>query len=404
MKEHHSFVVVAEDQRFSRWLEDVLQDYGEIIVLDHFSLDRMLQLVDMTGSQVALLGLTRERLHEQRMFLEGLVAAKPLLPVIALAESQDQNLLLTAMRSGAKDFITPEQSHDEVVNAVRQVLSRQHVQAGSRHDRQGWLASIVSARPGSEAPMFALHLALGLQMRPGNKVLLLDLGMPVADTLLFLGVKPTYTFIDAIRSLRRLDSTLIETAFGKHSSGLHMLAMPEEYNLSFHDITSVDVYVLLGSLRRFFTHIVINLGGVPASDFLFLPLGQSDRILLLAEQGLASIKHNMSLLEKLREHKIGPTNMGVVIDRYLPKMPPDSNNIAKGMKLPVLATLPSSGMARLTVMNSGQSMYQTAPRDPYVQAIRNLVKELSEVRENDGKHKPGRLARIFGFGRSQANS
>ena len=54
-------------------------------------------------------------------------------------------------------------------------------------------------------------------------------------------------------------------------------------------------------------------------------------------------------------------------------MPPDAETIAKGFGIPLLSTLPSSGMARLTMMNSGESLFTSAPRDPYTVAIRKIA-------------------------------
>jgi pilus assembly protein CpaE len=374
--ERRSFVAVTNQEGFARWLGNLLRDEGEVVVVNELSLERVLQLVDVTGTRLAFVSLSRSDLRAETAFLEGLVAAKPLLPVIAVAETPDQALLLAAMRAGARDFITPELRPDEAVNLIRHTLDRTHSLTAGPGD-SGWAGAVLTARPGSDAPMFALHLALAIQAQsPEHKTLLLDLGAPPADTLLFLGIKSSYTFVDAVRSLRRLDATLIETAFGKHKGGLHLLAMPEDLHLAGHDITSADIYVLLGTLRRYFTHVVINLGGVPPSDFLYLPLGRVDRVILVAEQSLPSCKQNMVLLQHLRENKIDLASAGLVIDHYLSKMPPDAESVAKGMSLPLLATLPSSGMARLAVMNSGESMFDSSPRDPYAVAVRRVAQDL----------------------------
>lgn len=394
MSERRSFVVVTDQEGFARWLINILRDEGEAIVIDTLSLERVLQVVDVTGTRLVFASLSRGGLRQETAFLEGLAAAKPLLPIIAVAETPDQALLLAALRSGARDFITPELRPDEVANAVRHALDRTHSLMVSPGE-SGWAAAVISARPGSDAPMFALHLALAVQTAsPAHKTLLLDLGVPPADTLLFLGINSSYTFVDAVRSLRRLDATLIETAFGKHKSGLHLLAMPEDPNLAIQEITSADIYVLLGTLRRYFTHIVINLGGVPASDFLYLSLGRADRVVLVAEQSLPSCKQNMALLQHLRENKIDLTHAGLVVDHYLAKMPPDADSVAKGMSLPLLAMLPSSGMARLSVMNSGESMFDTSPRDPYAAAVRKLARELVTPLPATERAAPDWLAKV----------
>lgn len=395
MAEHRSFVVVTDKEPFARWLTQSLQEEGTTIVADISALDRVLQMVDMTGTRLVFLSLSRDGLRQETTFLEGLLAAKPLLSVIAVAEAPDQALLLAALRAGARDFITPDLRSEEVINVVRRTLGRTHPAGSGVVADQCWASAVISARPGNDAPMFALHLALAIQgLSPLNKTLLLDLGAPPADTLLFLGIKSSYTFVDAVRSLRRMDATLIETAFGRHKSGLSFLSMPEDSRVQVSDITSADIYVLLGALRRYFTHIVINLGGVPTSDFLYLALGRADHIVLIAEQSLPSCKQSMNLLQQLRDNKIDLTHSGLVLDHYLQKMPPDAESVASGMGLPLLASLPPAGMARLAVMNSGESMFDADPGNPYAAAVRRLAQNLTAGPGAEKAQAPAWLAAV----------
>jgi pilus assembly protein CpaE len=150
--------------------------------------------------------------------------------------------------------------------------------------------------------------------------------------------------------------------------------------------------VLLGALKRHFKHIVVNLGGVPASEFLFVLLGKSDRTLLLVEQSVPSCKQNRTLLQKLRDNKVPVGSVSLVVDRYLPSVPPNADTIAKGFGVPLLSTLPSSGMARLTMMNSGESLFKSAPRDPYTTTVRKLAAGLrreSQTGERETRREPG---------------
>jgi len=242
----------------------------------------------------------------------------------------------------------------------------------------GKALALVSARPDSDTVMLALHLALAIQTAlPNTKTLLLDLGVPQGDSLAYLGLTSSYSFIDAVRSLRRIDETLIETAFAKHSSGLSILAMPQDTN-ALQDITSADVYVLLGTLRAYFPNIVISLGGVPQSDFLHLLLGNVEEVLVVVEQSVPSCQQNMTLVHDLTSGSLPIESMRLVVDRYYDNLPPSANEIAKGFGLPLLMTLPPCGVARLNVMNSGLSMFEIAPGESYAVNVRKLVRKLIE--------------------------
>lgn len=371
-----SFVVVPSDEDQLRWLQEVLSDEGEVVKADINSIDRVRQLLDLTGAQVVFVGLSEENLRKSTAFIEDLVTFKTMLLVIAVADQADNDILLNAIRAGAREFITTGTRHNEVMRLVNRLQHRAPVAQHSQNS-QGRVISLISARPGADSPMLALHLALAIQQdNTDNKVLLLDLGTPAADTLTYLGINAPYSFLDAVHSLRRLDSTLIDSAFAKHESGLKLLALPEEHT-GMGELTSADIYVLLGVLQQHFSHVIINLGGVPYSDFLHLLVSNADITLALLEQSVPSCKQNMQLIRKLSQAQLDMNNVRLVVDRYLPNLPPDAENLARGLNISLQATLPSSGMARLKMMNSGESLFECAPRDPYTLAVKKMARKLA---------------------------
>lgn len=381
----HSFVVVTDSETQLGWLRDVLSEDGEVVQSDP-SIERVRQLLDLTGSQVVFVGLSPSNLRQMAAFIEDLVTFKTMLLVIAVADGVDNDLLLSAIRAGAREFITTGTRRNEVMRLLQRLQNRAPV-AQHASPQRGKVTSLISARPGSDSPMLALHLALALQEEADEEVLLLDLGTPAADTLIYLGINAPYTFIDAVRSLRRLDSTLIDSAFAKHDSGLKLLALPEDHT-GMGEVTSADIYVLIGVLRQYFSHIIVNLGGVPYSDFLHLLVGNSETTLLVLEQSVPSCKQNMQLIRKIAEGQIDMSTVRLVVDRYLPSMPPDAESLARGLDVTLLTTLPSSGMARLKMMNSAESLFQCAPRDPYTQAVRKMARRIHEGELNRDAEKP----------------
>lgn len=393
MSERNSFIAITHHQECLQWLSQSLRDEGEVIPADAPSIERVVQLSDAIGASTIFVQLNPSNYRQEALLIEGIIAAKPFLPVIVVADSFDQNLLLTVIRLGARDFIKIGTRASEVVAEVKRLIPRDGVLYETQaDDRRGRITAVISARPGTHSPMLALHLALAIQET--EPTLLLDLGVPHGDAMLYLGLTSSYSFIDAIRSLRRIDATLIQTGFGRHKSGLTVLSMPED-PWSGTPFTSADVSVLLRSLRRHFSRIVVNLGGMVGSDFLLLLLGNADQTLLLVEQSVPSCRQNMQLIKHLREEKILLNSAGVVVDHYLSKMPPDAESIAQSFGLPLLSTLPSSGMARLATMNSGESMFELSPNDPYSLSVRKLAEKLLNIPATHKKRKYRLLHRLI---------
>jgi len=393
MSERNSYIALTQSPDCLQWLTHALAEAGELIPADQPSIERILQLSDAIGASAIFVQLTPSNYRQETLLIEGLMAAKPFLPVLVVSETVDQDLLLASMRVGARDFIKIGTRANEVVATVKRLAPKDASAYAAQAETGGRITTIVSARPGSDAPMFALHLALAIQ--ESEPTLLLDLGAPHGDAMLYLGLTASYSFIDAVRSLRRIDATLIQTGFGRHKTGLTVLSMPEE-PWTGAQFTSADVYVLLRTLRRYFSHIVINLGGVARSDFLMLLLTNADRQIMLIEQSVPSCRQNLQLLKHMREEKINLENAGLVVDRYLARMPPDAESIAQSFGLPLLGTLAPSGMARLATMNSGESMFTLSPNDPYVSSVRKLAQQVMGASSGHAHgQQPGLVKRLM---------
>jgi pilus assembly protein CpaE len=65
----------------------------------------LLALVDMTFASLVFIGLDREQLMAQCALIEGVLEAKPMLAIVALGDGMDNQLVLHAMRAGARDFV-----------------------------------------------------------------------------------------------------------------------------------------------------------------------------------------------------------------------------------------------------------------------------------------------------------
>jgi len=122
MDARHHFVLVSRRKDTADWLTHALKDEGELIVCDTSSLDRALQLIDAVGARLVLQELSNEQASQDAAFMEGLTEAKPLMPVIAVADTADRQTILTALRAGARDFISSEIRPSELVSLVRRRL------------------------------------------------------------------------------------------------------------------------------------------------------------------------------------------------------------------------------------------------------------------------------------------
>src|SRR5690606_3728229 len=132
------------------------------------------------------------------------------LVVVGVGDGFDTQLVLAAMRAGARDFISYGLRASEVLGLVRR-LTRRLPQLPVRSEL-GQLWVLYGAQPDVDAAWVTAHLALAAQQQ-GDATLFVDLGLPQGESLDLLAVEAKFSFGDALRNLRRLDSNLIGTAF-----------------------------------------------------------------------------------------------------------------------------------------------------------------------------------------------
>jgi pilus assembly protein CpaE len=295
---------------------------------------------------------------------------------VAIGHEDEKEVILATMRAGARDFLRVEAGREETEAAVERLLrtSPAPTQGG------GEQTAILCSRPDVATSCFAVHLALRLleDVEGDDKVLLVDLGVPAADSLLYLDVEPSYTFVDAVRSVRRFDQTLIETAFSRDRSGLAVLPLLDDPN-QVRDVNASDMLALFSILKGYFTHTVVNLGGLRSPGFLAQVLSQADRTLLLADQSVANCSAARRLLDDLEEARFPTRDIEIVLERYTEKLDPRADKIAEVLGLSVAATLPPAGFEMVRAMNSAMTVYECDPDSPYAKAMRALADDIAGV-------------------------
>ncbi|VTQ76179.1 putative type II secretion system protein [Pseudomonas aeruginosa] len=342
---NQNFVALTQHPGELDWLQNSLASAGQVVPAGSASLEELLALLDVTAAGVLFISLGKSNLVSQGALVEGLVSARPMLSVVAIGDGLDNQLVLAAMRAGARDFITYGARASELTGLIRRLGGRLPSVPVSAA-RQGELLTLVSARPDADGAFVALHLAKALQEQTPNQVLLLDVGQPTGEALAILGLDSAFTFSDALRNLRRLDQTLIDSAFTRLDSGLRILSLTDEPGV-LERVTTAELYLLLGNLRGAFSHVVVNLTGLPEGELSNQLLVQANRVLWMVDQSVPSCKKGLERLRRLRERNLPLPSIELLIERYLPNVAPDQQALSRMFDLDLFGVLPLSPESRL---------------------------------------------------------
>ena len=387
-----TFLAITRNEGDLQWLQGALAPLGQVVGAGNGSLDELLALVDVTFANLVFVGLDREHVVNQCALIEGVLEAKPMLAIVALGDGMDNQLVLNAMRAGARDFVAYGSRSSEVAGLVRRLSKRLPPVTTNPH--LGGLTVLYGTQCGSDGALLSVHLGQVVQ-KSGQQTLLLDLGLPRGDSLALLGLEASFHFGDALRNLRRLDSTLIDSAFAREANGLRLLAYAGG-DEPLERTSAAELYMLLSALRQHFQHIIVNVTGQPDSEALRTFVSHCDKLIWYTDQNVIECRRNLEVLNTWREKGMNLEHAKLLVDRYLRSVIPDAEALSKRFALPVLMELPSSTEVRLNSRNQGLSLFELAPRDNLSHALKTLGDRLARRSENLKPKTDNWLTRLWG--------
>jgi pilus assembly protein CpaE len=221
-----SVVIVATDNE-QRTVLQVLVDGTSVARTVHTcasfpvaASDPVTRRVQAANPDVLLIDIPADNPLTAMRAIELLHQEMPESAVFAIGNLNQPQTIVSAMRSGAREFIERPTTTTDLLEAfVRLTTAQRRVQ---KEGPRGKVFSIVNAKGGSGATTVAVNLALALQAAHGNTALV-DLA-PLGHTSLHLNLKPLFTLSDATRNLHRMDSSLLESFMTRHDGGLQLLA------------------------------------------------------------------------------------------------------------------------------------------------------------------------------------
>ncbi|MCO5786853.1 pilus assembly protein [Pseudomonas sp. G11-1] len=384
-----TFLACTELEADLSWLQTALAPMGQVLRTSQ-SLDELFGLIDATGATLVFVGVDRENLSAQCALIESLLEARPLLAVMVLGDGFDNDLVIASMRAGARDFVTQGLRGSEVLGLVRRITER--LPALPARKQQGNLTLLFGNQPDADAGLIAAHMALTMQ-KSGQRTLLVDLGVPVGESLDVLALEPSFVFSDAVRNLRRIDRSLIDSAFVEHDSGLRVLPSGgTDGQISLY--SSSELFLLTAALRQNFDQVLVNLTGQPDSEVLRNFLGQANQLCWYVDPSVSCCRRNLDLLLKWRNDGVKLDHARLLIDRHFSNVAPDAKALGRTFEMPVLAALPASAELRLKARNQRINLFQLAPRDPLTRSLGELVAQLTP---DANAPAPGLVQRLVGL-------
>ena len=300
--------------------------------------------------------------------VEALTRAFPDATVFATGPSVSVDFVIQAIRAGAVEFLRRPVQHDDLSAALEKLLRLRR--ASEPPARAGRITSVFSTKGGLGVTTLATNLAVCLAERSPGSTILIDLDTRQSDIVTFLNLRQTYSVLDVLENLERLDESLLHGFLVKHASGLWVLPGPTRIERS--QLPAERVQAVLAIIRSHFGHVVLDL----RHDFdpgTIAALEASDTILYLTSLTVSALRSGSAGLAALRHLGLNLQRVKIVVMRDGTGEDVTLKHAQEALGLPIYWRTPSDYATVVSSINSGQPVVTAAPRSKIAKNLRELA-------------------------------
>ena len=341
------------------------------------------EIVSQTTPDVAIIDIDSD-VEKAMQLVDTVSKSHPACGIIVVSAHTDGQLILRAMRSGAREYLNSPIQIDELVGALDRVSATSD---GKQRSNSGTIISVAGSSGGVGNTSIAVNLAVALASKPDRSVVLIDLDLALGDADVFLDMIPDYTLLDVAQNIARLDLALLRKSLTKHETGVYLLPRPvqiEDIDL----ITNEDFKRVLGLLKASFTHIVIDCSK-SYSRLDIAALEASKHILLLTQLDLPCLRNVVRLLTSLEAYDGVNEKVHIVVNRSgLDKAQISSAKAEETIDREIFWRIPNNYGVISECRNNGVPLIQSAPKAAITHSIAELAEKLLGEKIEGGDTEP----------------
>ena len=286
------------------------------------------------------------------------------------------DMAVRCMRAGSREFLTFPLNPATLADALARISIRGSSTPPARKTAKK-LFVFLGAKGGCGVTTIAANFAVLLAQESRQPTLLIDLGLPLGDAALHLGMVTEYSTFNALENHNRLDASFLSTLLAKQPSGLSVLAAPTEFSPTQAPVEALDR--LLSVARQNFDYVVVDNGSrMDLKDAKFF---DEPAILYLVTQiGVTELRNSNRMIGQFFASR--GSNLQVVVNRYNPNaLHLDDKQVEKALTRQIDWKVPDDwAIARRTHNTAAPLAMEDSP---IARAIRRMARKACGLPEED---------------------
>lgn len=245
--------------------------------------------------------------------------------VIVYSAHSDPEMLVRCMRAGAREFL----NHPVAPGAMAEALVRASVRRPANRPLKralGKLFVFIGAKGGSGTTTIASNFAVALAQESKQNAVLVDLGQPIGDAALGLGVKAQFSTANALQSFHRLDGNFLSKLLVKHESGLSVLSAPDDFSVIPFSEEALEKLLLV--TRQNAEYVVVDAGSNVGPSLRTL-LDAATTVYLVVQVNVSELRNSNRLVSQL--FRGSDRRLEVVLNRFTSRLNVNEQEIKKAL-------------------------------------------------------------------------
>lgn len=337
-------LLFLRDEDLRRQTLSILRDSAQLTFDSHDTdWNSLLERVSKAKTEILLLDMSAVP-GELTLGIRQLRHYCPRIKVVVLHPQPDTQTILSAMRAGANEFLHPP-LYDTLVPAIERISTAEQ---SSPPVTRGRIIGFLSAKGGCGATTLACHVACEMQRLTGKNVLLADLDLTSGLAGFLMKTPSSYSVLDALKNLSRLDESLWKALIVEHKPNLAVVPAPASYSRWDHPDES-QLRQLLQFVRTQHDWVVLDLGR-SLNSIATAVLDEIDQLFLVSTLEVVALHGLKSIVHGLFEQG---EKLQLVLNRTPKTMDISTQELEKILGRSLYAALPNDYMSLYQSYSTG---------------------------------------------------
>ena len=309
----------------------------------------------------------------------------------------EPDLLIQALRAGAKEFFPQPVNKEEVRNALIKFKElRESEKVVKEKKKNGKIIDIVGSKGGVGTTTVAVNLATSLAQSEGNPlVALVDMNLLFGEIPVFLDIESGFNWAEVARNISRIDSTYLMSILTKHSSGVYVLPSPTGLD-GVNVATPEIIEKLFEEMQEIFDFVIID-GGQSIDEISFKIFEMADMVLLVSILSLPCLTNVKRLLWTFKRLGNPPEeNIQIIVSRFIKKSEISLQEAERSINKEIFWIVPNDYLTTMSAINLGKTLSNVSGGS---EISKNFVALAAKFREKEakgiGKEKTGIIEKVL---------